>query len=229
MQSLESIARDFDRIAQLPYDPWDHNRLYHGVLLRELPLFARDVLELGCGAGELTAKLAARAARVVGIDLSAEMLAAARSRCANRPNVQLRLADARTFPLERDSLDVIASIATLHHLPLAETFARARDALRPGGVFLALDVVDERTLFGVTRSLAAFPLNVLGRLATTGRLRPPPAARAAWEAHAATDRFPVLADVRRVAAEILPGALVRQHLFWRYSLVWRRPDLGVLA
>jgi len=225
VQTLESIARDFDRIAQLPYDPWDHNRLYHGVLLRELPPFARDALEIGCGAGELSAQLAARVRRVVGLDLSTEMLAAAQERCAGLSNVELVLADVRTFPLERASFDVIASIATLHHLPLAETFARVRDALRPGGVFLALDVVDERTLLGVTRSLAATPLNVLGRLVTTGRLRPLPEVRAAWEAHGATDRYPKVADVRRVAAETLPGARVRQHFFWRYSLIWRNDAL----
>jgi SAM-dependent methyltransferase len=228
-QTHESVARDFDRIARLPRDPWDHNRLYHGVILRELPLFARAVLEIGCGTGELTAKLAARAARVLALDLSPEMLAAARARCAHRPNVELRLADALTHPLEPESFDVIASVATLHHLPLAAIFARARAALRPGGVFLALDVLDERTLLGVTRSLAAFPANLLGRLVTTGRLRPPPEVRAAWQAHGASDQYPKVADVRRAAAETLPGARVRQHFFWRYSLVWRKPGLDPLA
>jgi SAM-dependent methyltransferase len=221
-QTPERIARDFDRIARLPYDPWDHNRAYHGVLLRELPPFARDVLEIGCGTGELTLKLAARAGRVVALDLSPEMLATAAARCAGLANVELVWADALTHPLAPESFDAIASVATLHHLPLAAIFARVRDALRPGGVFLALDVTDERTLLGVTRSLAAFPLNLLGRLVTTGRLRPPPEARAAWEAHAATDRYPKVAEVRRIAAESLPGARVRQHFFWRYSLIWRK-------
>jgi SAM-dependent methyltransferase len=178
-QTLDSTARDFDRIARLPDNPWDHNRLYHWVLLRELPPFACDALEIGCGAGELTAKLAARVSRVVAVDLSPEMLGAAKARCAELSNIELLLADASTLALARESFDVIASIATLHHLPLAATFARARDALRPGGVLLVLDVVDERTPFGVARALAALPLSVLGRLATTGRLRPPPELRAA--------------------------------------------------
>ena len=225
MQTLESIARDFDRIARLPHDAWDHNRFYHGVLLREVPPFARDALEIGCGSGEFTTKLAARVRRVVALDLSAEMLAAAQVRCEKLGNVELCLADASGFPLEPESLDVIASVATLHHLPLQATFARARRALRPGGVFLALDVLDERTPGGFARSLVAFPANVAGRLATTGRLRPPPEARAAWEAHGATDSYPKLAEVRRIAADTLPGARIRRHLFWRYSLVWRRSDL----
>jgi len=221
-QTHETIARDFDRIAGLPYDPWDHNRMYHGVLLRELPIRADAALEIGCGTGELTAKLAARSGRVLALDLSEQMLAAARARCANLPNVELVLADALTHPLAPESFDVIASVATLHHIPLAEIFERVRDSLRPGGVFLALDVTYERTALSVARSAVAFPLNIAGRFAVTGRLRPSPEARAAWDAHALTDRFPKVTDVRRVADALLPGARVRQHLFWRYSLVWRK-------
>ena len=132
-------------------------------------------------------------------------------------------ADALTWPLPAAGFDAVASVATFHHLPLAPMFARLRDALRPGGVLLVLDVVAEPTLREVARSALAFPLNLLGRLATTGRLRPPPEARAAWDAHFSTDRFPAVAEVRAAAGELLPGARLRQHLFWRYSLVWRKP------
>jgi len=223
-QTPESIARDFDWIAGLPDDPWDHNRMYLGVLLRELPGRLRSALEIGCGSGELTARLAARADRVLALDLSPRMLATASARCAAQSNVELVCADAQSYPLAPAGFDAIASVATLHHLPLAPTLARLRDALRPGGVLLVLDVVSERTSFEVARSALAFPLNLLGRLATTGRLRPTPEARAAWHAHFSSDRFPSVAAVRAAAAELLPGARIRQHFFWRYSLVWRKPS-----
>lgn len=222
-QTPESIASDFDRIALLPADPWDHNRLYHGVLLRQVPAQARDALEIGCGTGELTLKLAARVGHVVAVDLSPEMLAAARWRCAPAGNVELIQADAVALPLGRESFDVVASVATLHHLPLADIFARVSRALRPGGVFLALDIANDHSFTGVARSAVAFPLNILGRLAATGHLRPSTEARAAWEAHGATDVYPPLRDVRRLAAELLPGSRVRVHLYWRWSLIWRKP------
>jgi SAM-dependent methyltransferase len=216
--------RDFDRIAGLPFDPWDHNRFYHRLLLRALPPRMGAVLEIGCGTGELTAKLAPRAARVVGLDLSPEMLAAASARCAELANVELRLCDALHESLEPASFDAVVSVATFHHLPLARMLAKARECLRPGGVLAILDVVYDRSVFGVVRSAAAFPLNVLGRLLTTGRLRPPPEVRAAWEAHGATDRYASVGEVRAAARESLgDGARVRQHFFWRYSLLWRKP------
>ena len=34
-QTAESIARDFDRIARLPRDRWEHNKLYHRLLQRD--------------------------------------------------------------------------------------------------------------------------------------------------------------------------------------------------
>jgi SAM-dependent methyltransferase len=222
-QTAESIARDFDRIARLPGDRWEHNKLYHRLLWRELPARIGSALEIGCGAGELTAALAARAERVLALDLSTEMLAAAGARCAGRANVELVQADALVHPLAHAQFDLVVSIATLHHLPLAPMLARARDALRPGGLLWILDVTRDETPFELARSAVAFPLNVLGRLYTTGRLRPPPEVRAAWDAHGATDRYLSVGEVRRAAAEVLPGARVRRLLFWRYALVWRKP------
>ena len=219
-QTRESIARDFDRIARIPDEGWNHNRLYHRLLWRELPARIGPALEIGCGGGELTAVLAARAEHVLGLDLSPEMLAAARERCAGAANVELALADALTHPLPREHFDLVVSIATLHHLPLGPMLARARDALRPGGLLWILDVTRDETPFELARSALAFPLNILGRLYTTGRLRPPPEVRAAWDAHGATDRYLSVAEVRRTAGALLPGAQVRRLFFWRYALTW---------
>jgi SAM-dependent methyltransferase len=223
-QTAESLARDFDRIARLPHDPWDHNRMYHRLLLRELPARFGAALEIGCGTGELTAKLAARAERVLALDLSPEMLAAAEARCAGLGNVELRRADALHESLAPASFDVVASVATFHHLQLGRMLAIARECLRPGGVLIALDVVYDQSALGLARSAVAFPLNLLGRLVTSGRLRPPPEVRAAWQAHGATDRYADVSEVRRAARESLGGGRVRRHLFWRYSLIWRKPS-----
>ena len=60
------------------------------------------------------------------------------------------------------------------------------------------------------------------RLLKTGRLREPAAVRAAWAEHGRSDVYPTLAQVRRACAGLLPGARVRRHLLWRYSLVWHK-------
>lgn len=219
----ERVRGDFDRIAALPDDPCDHNALYHGVLLAALPARCDALLEVGCGTGALTRKLAARAAAVVGIDLAPGMVEAARARCAGLANVRLELADATAWDVGAARWDAIVSVATLHHLPAAETLARWRDALRPGGALLVLDLVADGGVADRLRSAAAVPLNVAHRLARTGRLRPSAEARRLWDEHGRHDVYPTLGAVRALAGALLPGARLRRHLFWRYSLVWRRP------
>jgi SAM-dependent methyltransferase len=217
------VRSDFDRIAALPDDPCNHNLLYHRVLLAELPARCGAALEIGCGTGAFTQRLAARAERVVAIDLAPRMVEAARARCAGLANVALHVADATAWQIGAARWDAIASIATLHHLPAAETLARLRDGLRPGGVLLVLDLVADDGPWDRLRSAAALPANAALRLARTGRLRMPPAARRLWEEHGRHDVYPSLAAVRALAGDLLPGARVRRHLFWRYSLVWRKP------
>jgi hypothetical protein len=71
-----------------------------------------------------------------------------------------------------------------------------------------------------------FPASKAIRLVKTGALsgRWSPELWRAWEEHGAKDRFPTLAEVRDAYSEAeLPGAKVRRHLLWCYSVVWRKP------
>ncbi len=82
------------------------------------------------------------------------------------------------------------------------------------------DLFRERGLVDRAASALALPLSFARRLLVA---RPSPEARAAWAAHARHDRFLTLDEVRRRAAAVLPGARVRRHLLWRYTLTWRKP------
>src|SRR4030095_16190822 len=73
--------------------------------------------DLGCGTGALLPVLAAHVARVVGVDASAEMLAAARHRVANLTNVDVRQGTLEALPLSDASLDAAVLALVLHHVP----------------------------------------------------------------------------------------------------------------
>jgi len=222
IDQTSAIRSDFDCLARLAHEDWNHNSVYHAFLLRQLPQRIGEALDIGAGVGDFTRLLAARAERVLGLDLSPEMVRVARERSAHLPNVEFTVADVRdwTWPVER--FDCVATMTTMHHLPLGETLVRMKTALRPGGVLLVLDLYQEQGLLDRLISLLAVPVSVLLRLLHTGRLREPPAVRAAWAAHGQHDSYCTLAEIRRVCAEILPGARVRRHLLWRYSIVWRK-------
>jgi trans-aconitate 2-methyltransferase len=101
---------------------------------------AREIVDLGCGTGSLTAELLERwpAAHIVGVDNSPEMLAETRSREVPG-RLEFELADVRDFQPDQP-LDIVVSNAALQwvpdHLPV---LARLSSFVRPGG-YLALQV-----------------------------------------------------------------------------------------
>jgi L-threonylcarbamoyladenylate synthase len=105
---------------------------------------AGRVLELGTGTGETARRLLARHpdAFLVGIDESPAMLAEARRRLPAE-RVSLRVG-AIENPLPDGPFDLVASALCVHHLPgdaKRDLFARVRDRLAPGGLFVLADVV----------------------------------------------------------------------------------------
>jgi hypothetical protein len=71
-------------------------------------------------------------------------------------------------------------------------------------------------------NLLAIPVSVSLRLIHHGRLRPPREVRAAWAAHERHDTYPTMPEVHALCARILPGAKIKKHLLWRYSIVWQK-------
>lgn len=103
-----------------------------------LPLLAPQpderILDLGCGTGQLTAKIAESGAKVVGLDRSPEMVGQARK---NYPNLEFRLADAASFSYPGE-FDAAFSNAALHWIREPENVLRSlASSLRPGGRFVA--------------------------------------------------------------------------------------------
>src|SRR5262245_56690895 len=94
------------------------------------------VLDLGCGAGNVTGLLAERwrEARVVGVDNSKEMLAKARASTVGDPRRTWIEGDRRTYAPEAPA-DVVYSNAALHwHPDHSRLFPRVFDWVAPGGV-----------------------------------------------------------------------------------------------
>jgi ubiquinone/menaquinone biosynthesis C-methylase UbiE len=221
-EAMSTVRADFDRLALLSGEEWDHSSHYHDFLLRHVPSPCRESLEIGCGAGAFSRLLAKSSERVLALDLSPNMIRIATERSAQFPNIEFQVADVLARDLPAEKFDCIASVATLHHLPMAEALAKIKAALKVNGVLLVLDLFQPEGLSDAATSALAVPFSIGLKLIRHGRVTTPRPVREAWAEHGRHDSYLTLAEVRRVCAEMLPGAVVRKHLLWRYSIVWKK-------
>lgn len=163
------VLGDFDLAEELA------GRLHPGMI----------AADLGCGPGELVARLAETARQVIGVDGSPRMLELAAARLADRPNVSLRLGELEHLPLREGEAQAVTLSLVLHHVndPQA-ALAEARRVLAPGGVLLVAEFdrhgnedmrvkygdarlgVDQKTLYDwlqtagfAPRRMDAYPVN----------------------------------------------------------------------
>lgn len=221
MEDKELIRADFDKIALIKDKEWDHNRHYHKYLLKHLDNNIELSIDIGCGKGEFASQLIEKSNKVIGIDLSDEMIKMARN-VNTSEKIDYIAADVMEMELENDKYDCIASIATAHHLPMRELMLKAKTALKQHGTFLILDLYYAGNLLDKLIEGLAVPCNIIMMLAIEGRLRPSKEEIDAWREHGKHDRYLTLKEVKELCNEIMPGAKVKRHFYWRYSIVWKK-------
>ncbi|MEU0536781.1 class I SAM-dependent methyltransferase [Amycolatopsis tolypomycina] len=117
------------------------------------------VLDIGCGNGQLTRLAAARARFALGVDLSGPMLATARARAAELPNVAFEQGDAQVHPFTESAFDLAVSrFGVMFFADPVAAFANVRRALRPGGrlAFLCMTALAGTDLGRVFGAMAEY-------------------------------------------------------------------------
>jgi SAM-dependent methyltransferase len=118
------------------------------------------VVDLGSGAGNdvfIARQAVGETGRVIGVDMTPEMIAKARENAARRgfANVEFRLGDIESLPVEDASADVVVSNCVLNLVPdKMRAFAEIFRILKPGGRFCISDLVLEGTLPAKLREAA---------------------------------------------------------------------------
>ena len=139
---FESVAGDWERIRKSYFDDRVTSLAIEKLLPPDL-----TVADIGCGTGSLTVELARFARRVIGVDLSDEMLRRARAVAGERAlrNVEFRRGDALDLPLSGHSVDAAFCVMVLHFLPEPErAVAGLCRIARPGGSVILVDLVQHQ-------------------------------------------------------------------------------------
>jgi tellurite methyltransferase len=140
--SIDFFGRQFERqiaASQFELNPFE---------AAALPYLAGDVLDLGCGLGNLSLAAASRGARVTAIDACSNAVESLRLRAASRGLVvDAFSADLREWRPDRN-WDAVACIGLLMFFAPAHAragLASVREAVRPGGIAAVNVLVDGTT------------------------------------------------------------------------------------
>jgi arsenite methyltransferase len=130
----------------------------------------QTVLDIGSGAGIdvlLAARIVGPEGLVIGLDMTPEMIEAARKNAAEAgaTNVEFRLGDAEEMPVVSGTVDWIISNCVINLAPdKNKVFREAYRVLRPGGRILVSDIVTHDLPENVRRSMEAWAFCVAGAL-----------------------------------------------------------------
>ena len=117
-------------VRKSEHDSYD--RYHRDQFLPLVPRPGRRTLDLGCGEGRLARHLATLGHRVVGIDASRTLIAAART---SAPDMELHVADAAALGFTDGAFDQVVSFMCLHDVDdLAGAVHEMARVLEPGGV-----------------------------------------------------------------------------------------------
>jgi ubiquinone/menaquinone biosynthesis C-methylase UbiE len=121
-ETARSYSRRYRRIQEEKHD----------LVLSKLPAMVGRLLDVGCGMGDLLAKVGERAKMTVGVDISPGMVRASRG-----SKVNLIVADADLLPFADESFDCVVSVTMLQNMPDPEkTVREMKRVVRPGGLVI---------------------------------------------------------------------------------------------
>jgi 2-polyprenyl-3-methyl-5-hydroxy-6-metoxy-1,4-benzoquinol methylase len=192
---------------------WSHNTAYHPWLVGIAAEHRGDVLDVGCGDGLLAQRLAPVSRSVTGIDPDPAAIGRAADRLASVRHVTVSHGDFQDYQPGAHRFDLITFVASLHHMDLRASLVKARDLLTPTGEIAVVGISANTTVRDWVWSAMCVPAARIGSWLHS---------EARTVGVVVKDPQEGLDDIRRIVDEVLPGALVRRALYYRYLLRWSR-------
>ncbi|HEX3699687.1 MAG TPA: class I SAM-dependent methyltransferase [Phenylobacterium sp.] len=151
------LRATFDTVADL-YDaarPGYPEPLFDDIAMAGHLAAGDPVLEVGCGSGQATEGLIARGYRVSALDPGPSLIAAGQRRFAGRAEVDFITAGFEAWEPPARAFKLVAAAQAWHWIAPPTAFAKARQALEPGGLLAVFGACPVRLPAGVLQGLQA--------------------------------------------------------------------------
>lgn len=222
MEDYNIVKSDFNEISELDQLKWNHNNCYFEHLIKFIPNNIETCLDIGCGKGELSFMLSKKSKRVIAVDLADKMIEKAKALHPSK-NIQYICGNILEMRFEDNSIDVIITTATAHHLPYEWLLCFAKYKLKKGGKLIILDLAKAKSVSDYIIWGSAFIPNIAMNLIKNGRLQKDDAhSKEVWERHGKHDTYMTMDEIKSLAKKHIPTAKIKRKLFWRYSLIWEK-------
>lgn len=204
--------------------PWSHNDAYGWWVAAQARRLRtrrpRSALDVGCGAGNLIARLVGTVDQVTGLEPDPATAKLALERFATDQRVRILQSAFDERP--EGSWDLITMVAVLHHLQLEETLLAVRSIIRPGGRFVVVGLSRETSRDALWSAVSLLLNPLVGLLVHPRADGTVPIGMTS----PAIDPKETLEEIRLIAERVLPGVRIRRGLFFRYRLTWRAAKVG---
>lgn len=225
MDKDKKVIESFDKISKLDEKKWNHNNHYAKLMLRQMDTKNAAIIDVGCGKGDFI-KTALDidkpfAVRAVGIDFSQGMIDKANDNgrafgdkcsfmCGSAYNI---------LPsLKPRSFDAAFCTAAMHHMDYDILLPLVAEKMKPGGVFVALDILKAATIADYLTAVLAIPGNILNNLIRNHYIRPPEDSRDLWDEHGTLDEYATLAEIDAAMKKHPYKYRLKRLLYYRYML-----------
>jgi len=185
-----------------------HNSFYYKKIARYLS-DCRNILDVGCGDGELAAYLVRGDRKVAGIDVSESCIE--RAGKAQRNGLCFLCGDFAEIPFPAASFDGIVFCASLHHMDMGSVLEKCRKLLIPGGKIIVVGL--------------ASPSSPADHIREAMRVIPAALGTAIRRMNTSEDKglpvsydLPTMDKVREVCGDLFPDCRIKYGLYYRYIL-----------
>lgn len=176
-----------------------------------------DVLDIGCGDGELARFLSDKERYVIGLDISDECITKAQELTGETEKIKYVNCSFEKFDAKGRLFDAVVFVASIHHMDMEKAIVKAKALLRENGKLVIVGIAAPSSLVDwMVEALRIIPCKIgsaFHRMQSSEKLNIPTS-------------YTVLkmSKIRKIVSAVIPKARLKYGLYYRYILTWENKN-----